>query len=263
MSKKIICKNNSEHGEYEAEMVILGNREIYSPCPKCYEEKKAQEKAIKISSNIEEKKRIIRSSGIPESFIGGKLETFKLINDKTKTIIRTLTEYRNSFKFETIENDNLFLSKINGPNSLLFYGKVGTGKTDLACRLAQELVFWNKTKSIQYIDTYFLNQHFKNAWRKDSAQTQIQLFQKYCNYDFLIIDEVGIQFDSVTETVLFFNLYNQRFYGEKPTCLITNLDKPEIRKKLGDRIADRLNDKKNLSFNFDWESYRGRERDTL
>jgi DNA replication protein DnaC len=77
--------------------------------------------------------------------------------------------------------------------------------------------------------------------------------------EFLIIQEIGLQFDTVNERKVLFQILNYRYENNLPFILTANLPMKEFRKYIDfdgyERIWDRLN-KQGKILVFDWESYR-------
>ena len=76
--------------------------------------------------------------------------------------------------------------------------------------------------------------------------------------DLLILDEVGVQFGTVTESLIMFEILNGRYEKVRPTIVMSNLTEDEITEYLGSRVVDRLKEGGGVLVAFDWDSYRGR-----
>ena len=130
-------------------------------------------------------------------------------------------------------------------------------KTHIACALAQEYVLTSEAlPKIKYTSAYRATADVKSCFNRDSQKAEWEVIKEYQNYDLLIIDEVGIQFESNTEKMIFFQIINGRYEEMKPTILISNLAKPELIEFIGDRCFDRLSGGGGAVIPFDWNSYR-------
>ena len=74
--------------------------------------------------------------------------------------------------------------------------------------------------------------------------------------EFLVIDEVGVQFGTETEKFIFYEVINRRYENVLPTVLISNLTSDELKTFIGDRAFDRFREDGGAILAFDWESYR-------
>ncbi|WP_439647115.1 hypothetical protein [Arsenophonus endosymbiont of Aleurodicus floccissimus] len=74
----------------------------------------------------------------------------------------------------------------------------------------------------------------------------------------LIIDEVGVQFDSDAEKLILFEVINTRDESMKPTIMISNLALNKLTGFIGERVIDQMNDGGGCTLTFTWSSYRSR-----
>lgn len=262
--------NCPTHGEYQADPVTLVKKDLSNnskskyltpPCPKCCEEADEKEKLKQEKKGWEANFKRIQAANFPVEFRGLKLSSFKPKKTSdpvnSQKILSKIQNYTDNFKFGTTEkNSDKWFRTIKFPKSLLFLGNNGTGKTHLSCALAQDLLFKNKINSALFTTTYDLILMIKNTWGS-SEKTEEQIVNNLCDIDFMIIDEVGVQFGTDTETLLFFNVFNKRLNNGKPTVIISNNNTKEFKSLMGPRIYDRIRNT-DLSV-FDWKSLRGRK----
>ncbi|MNQ99455.1 hypothetical protein D3C85_1151890 [compost metagenome] len=69
---------------------------------------------------------------------------------------------------------------------------------------------------------------------------------------------MGAGWGSQSELIYLFEVVNARYEKRKPTLFAGNVSRAEVRAAVGDRVADRLNERGGLRFNFRWESERER-----
>jgi len=237
---------------------LPGGREINPPCPRCYEEQ------VNGHGDEENKKRLdycrnqIKDSGIPVRFMGAKMDSYKPQSRDAANVFMQLKEYVNNFQLrsEQVGEDSWF-QPVFGPKSILFLGNNGTGKTHLASTIAQELLFAGRISSFRYYSAYDLGLLIKNSWFREAAKSEMQIIKDLVDLDLLIIDEVGVQFGTDTDMLLFFQVFNKRLANEKPTILISNKNANELKDLVGPRVVDRL--REGIVFSFGWESFRGRK----
>ena len=227
-------KTCSIHGEYNPVVVksFDGLRDIELSCQECVESKKVPDN----------KRQVLMSAGIPKRFLGSSFENFK-VSTESDLNYRTTQKYKSTFA----------KIKKNG-TSLIFCGLPGTGKTHLACALVMALI--DAGYHAKYSTSYKLFAHIKSTYNKASLEHETQVIQKYIDCDLLILDEVGVQFGSEAERVLFYQVINGRYEDVLPTILISNEDKQGVQKFIGDRCFDRMCDGNGAVLSFDWKSHR-------
>lgn len=238
----------NKHGDYEAQIVCLpfaGAGTISQCCPKCREEAE-QEQMIRLQEEIQQSIRDrISNSGIPKRFLKSTLENYKATIPGQKAALRTIKAYLKQLE-------------AGSDCSLVLCGLPGTGKTHLACALAIKFLENSKgKKTIKYTTTYRATTDVKSSYRNDSQKTEHEIIKQYQSYGLLILDEVGVQFGSNTEKLIFYQIINGRYEEMKPTIIISNLTKLELTEFVGDRCMDRMREDGGAVIAFDWESYRG------
>lgn len=209
-----------------------GQRDIELSCQTCVESKKVPA----------DKKSILIASGIPKRFLGSSFENFNPSPDSDLNF-RSIVKY--NLKFKSI--------KENG-TSLILCGLPGTGKTHLACALVMSLI--ESGYHAKYSTSYKMFSHIKSTYGKASPKHESQVIQKYISCDLLILDEVGVQFGSDVEKVLFYQIINGRYEDILPTILISNENEDGVKKFIGERCFDRMKDGNGVVLSFDWESHR-------
>ena len=147
-----------------------------------------------------------------------KRDCFSSLNQHQYTFERFLNEKGQAYKvaynyaksFEQMKEDNV---------GLLFYGDVGSGKTYLACSIANAL-----------IEQYQITVKIRNF-------SQIMNEMQKCGFDFdknayieslvntsvLILDDLGIERDTSYAKEQVYNIVNSRYLRRKPTIFTTNL----------------------------------------
>lgn len=142
----------------------------------------------------------------------------------------------------------------NNPKGfLLFTGFSGRGKTYCACAcldifrntLSRNAIFVNIS------DLYLL-------W-KESIQNfkDTHLARKYCEIDFLILDDLGQRTPSEGFLEFLYIIFNKRMNDEKGTIITTNLNAKQLQEKFGDAIFSRVT--MSEIFKFDGEDKRSRK----
>ncbi len=121
--------------------------------------------------------------------------------------------------------------------SLMLMGNTGLGKTHLSLAIARRVI--DKGFTVLYGSTQdFLraveSEHFGRA--QEENDTLSMLLQA----DLLILDDLGVEFNSDFYVSSVYNVINTRLNTEKPTIINSNLTVQEMEKKYSQRIVSRL-----------------------
>ena len=132
-------------------------------------------------------------------------------------------------------------------------GGVGTGKTHISCILTENLA--RMGFSARYTTAWDMIQDIRSAYSDKSTSVQ-SMVKRYVSYDFLVIDEIGVQNGSNDERVLLFQVINGRYDNIKSTLIISNSSNPVEDGYLDGRTIDRLKEGGGFSLKLNGESYR-------
>ncbi|MCP4219742.1 MAG: ATP-binding protein [bacterium] len=225
------------------------NRSFYSACPLCCEETEEKEEQERALVKLRRIAQLEKESGIPVRYSMSSLENYSPVNDTAKNSKHFIEKY--------IKNYETLLKR---GTSIVFCGKPGTGKTHLACAVGRALI--REAVAVKYISIYNLLLSIKETYnRKHSdAKTERELIRQYISYELLILDEVGVQFGSDYEKIIFFQILNGRYEEMKPTILITNLNQNGLANCIGERCVDRIRENGGAIIPFTWDSFRGMKR---
>jgi DNA replication protein DnaC len=141
---------------------------------------------------------------------------------------------------------------------LVGMGKVGTGKSHLACAVANNVMARGHTA--YFTSTARLFTKIRGTWAKSSEISEEQMLKQFESIDLMILDEVGLQRGTEDEQRTLHELLEARRLNCKPTILLTNLDGADLKGFLGERFLDRLSES-GVSVKFNWESHRKQSRD--
>lgn len=245
-----------KHGDYMANRMEspFSGKVIVFRCPSCQAEERAAreaKEAAEAAQKVEARQRQrLDRAGIPERFRGRCFENYVASTPAARHALDVAKGYAENFK----EN-------YDAGRCLIFSGKTGTGKTHLANAIANQIL--GKGWSPFFVTVRHMVGSVKATWNKRSEKSEIQVIREYIGQDLLIIDEIGVQFDSDAERMIIFDVINGRYEEQLPTIILSNYpidstEGPSIRKVLGDRVLDRLRENGGKIVQFNWDSYRGK-----
>ncbi|HEO3791339.1 TPA: ATP-binding protein [Streptococcus agalactiae] len=166
---------------------------------------------IKRDKENEERERLMKISSLKRDCFSSPLQhqyNFeKYLNEKGQAY---KVAYNYAKSFEQMKKDNV---------GLLFYGDVGSGKTYLACSIANELIERKQVKVKIMNLSQVINQIQKSAFKVDSNE----IISNLSNIPLLILDDLGIERDTSYAREQVYNIINSRYLKGKPTIFTTNL----------------------------------------
>lgn len=241
----------SEHGAYLAKRVRWGGREMpLQPCPECRKAENDRERSAELAKMDAERRQaridaIMRRSGIPERFKARRFENYVAENDGQRRALQSCEQYAREF-------DDV--RKIG--RCLILAGNPGTGKTHLACSIANHLMPLGR--SALFIGALDAIKRIRATWARDSDETELQVMRAFREVDLLILDEVGTQFGTEAEMTQVFEIINGRYMDVKPTVVLTNVFHDKLEAVIGHRSLDRLRENGGRLVPFEWDSYRSK-----
>ena len=166
---------------------------------------------IKRDKENEERERLMKISSLKRDCFSSPLQhqyNFeKYLNEKDQAY---KVAYNYVKSFEQMKKDNV---------GLLFYGDVGSGKTYLACSIANELIEREQVKVKIMNLSQVINQIQKSAFKLDSNE----IISNLSNIPLLILDDLGIERDTSYAREQVYNIINSRYLKGRPTIFTTNL----------------------------------------
>ncbi len=132
-----------------------------------------------------------------------------------------------------------FDNAVESGAGLLLWGDVGTGKTHLACAIANSLLMQRYT--VVYTSALELVAGLKASWKATSREEgELAFYRNMAKPDLMIIDEIGMQHDSDFERVVLSAVVEARSRDCRPIIAISNLEPSKIIRVVGQRAFDRL-----------------------
>lgn len=120
-------------------------------------------------------------------------------------------------------------------DSLLLQGATGIGKTHLCLAIARgvtEQGYGVVYGSVQPLVRQLEAEHFGRAQGDSEGQL--------VNCDLLVLDDLGMEFDTPFSRACLYNVINARLLEGKPTVISTNLSYTALQERYGDQIASRI-----------------------
>ncbi|MDD2109276.1 MULTISPECIES: ATP-binding protein [Pseudomonas] len=239
------------HGDFTDELIesFLGDH-FWQGCTRCQfdalhsADEAIRQPAQKVRRNWAMNVSLMASE-IPLRFRAATLDTYRAETEGQAVALTECRDYVHGFE------RNWELGR-----SMLLLGSVGTGKTHLACAIAQQVIR-SYGASARYTMAIEIIRDIKMTFDKKSEQTERDVYSSLLAPDLLVIDEVGVQHGSDFERQVLFEVVDSRYRQLMPTIVISNLGLAGLRKCLGDRAVDRLTDAGGPAVLFTWASARG------
>jgi DNA replication protein DnaC len=251
--------------------VVSAQQAVGWQCPKCGEESVARQVAADHERTDHERaqseqqrkqeqlEKRLGQACIPARFRDFSFDSFLAIarSEKSVTNCATLRSYSNRWR-----------SMRERGISVLLVGGTGTGKSGLACSVANAIISDHAATAL-FLTAYGAVRHMRDTWGR-RGKTEREALDDLLTPDLLILDEVGASVGTESETASLFEVINGRYGERKPTILIANLPmddyqvagntRPGLRTYLGPRIVDRFRDDGSFTLAFDSQSLRGAAR---
>ena len=159
-----------------------------------------------------------------------------------------------------IEQSAKWLGNPKGKPFLLLMGMCGNGKTTLALGISRLIEFvserelgYDHRKRVEKVTA-------KQICNMIGNEGYNKAFQRLCNCEILVLDDLGEEPREVMSYGMIYtpliDLISQRYAYRRMTIITTNLEGPELGKKYGERIIDRLREVSDRIV-FTNDSYRG------
>lgn len=247
-----------KHGAYPATATEFKGRRIISECPACKDARAVQEQREQQAAHEREKAEgrlravaaKLATAGIPARFQTCGFDNFKIDagaphaaqQQRAVAICRSYAK-----RWADVRASGAVL---------LLIGGTGTGKTHLACAVANAIIP-EHLPAVTFGTVSEYLRGIRDTYRKDSGRSEQQAVRALLEPDMLIMDEVGGR-ASEHDQSLMFDIINARYADMRPMILLSNLARCELDELLGARMADRLREV-GTYVNMDWPSYRGRK----
>jgi len=182
-------------------------------------------------SCLEKTKYAIRKEKIAERISSRKFVASKFSNSFPRYTDATLMDYSSAVRINMAKS-------ARGSENIYCYGKAGTGKTHLAMALLKNLKWCNC--NVKFVKSNKLLLEIKSTFDKNVEFSELDIIEKYCDPDQLIIDDIGAEKISEWAISVWYEIIDRRYCNKNPTIFTSNLSPQELKASYGERIASRV-----------------------
>lgn len=256
-----------KHGPYEAKPFYFGSRR-WAGCPTCERERQAaEEREAKEAMAAARLARRLGKSGLQPRMLAASFDNFVCDSDAQRSVLNACRAFA----------DNLDPA---GGGGLWLIGAPGTGKTHLGSAMVQHIIRAKHDQAGLFSARQIINMQ-RASWGGEKGghrahrvadpwdvpepdafsdlRTTGEVVDFMAELPLLVLDEIGVGFQSNAEQVQLYDVIDMRYQNCRPTVVISNLPLPELKTVLGDRSFDRLREgARVLACN--WPSARGVNR---
>lgn len=203
---------------------------------------KAKEESVRLAEEAKraEQERIRKElARFPKRYADASFDNYLLYSDEPSRVAQQHT-----------------IDCLRSGNSLVMYGKNGTGKTRLAYSFLRDRILAGK--KCKYILAPALFDEIRNTYAKESYDTSVALVDRYARYDHLVIDELDKTFGTKAEFIGLYRIINARYDDLKPTVIMTNADDATVIDIVGRSCYERLIEYPGTAVKMEWKSFRAR-----
>lgn len=136
-----------------------------------------------------------------------------------------------------------FLAK---PESGIFFGNPGTGKTYALIALMRKVVENKHASAVRYFKSTNLDTRILDEIKNYGSS--LSFIESLCEVPFLFIDDFGVDRDTERMGRNMYEIIDTRWENERPIIISTNLNIKDLTKKYGDRLISRMKDSKWVCF---------------
>lgn len=243
---QLVCET---HGKYTA-WRSAGTPTIgLNDCPRCIDARQAEHDSEARERSVKQlrqrkMRQLVDIASIPPRFTGCTFDGYVVSNQGQFRALSICRSYAAAWGDQIVKGGSLVLT-----------GGTGTGKTRLACTIANTIIPEHMA-SVAFGTVSSVVRTVRATYGKGSTRTESEAINALLVPDLLIIDEIGASTGSEHELGLLFEIINKRYENLRPMILISNLNVDDLRKFLGQRAMDRFAECGTV-LAFDWASYRG------
>lgn len=205
-------------------------------CPRCFEAAlKADTEAI---AQAERAAWLMRVATLPDRYVDKR---FTATTEAQRAVLLSAKLFRD------------FILREPAWAALMMIGITGTGKTLLACQLAQALIT-KASRSVRYITAQGMISEVQASYRAEGKSEEGEIM-RFAQYDVLILDEIDAVRGTDNASLLLTEIINRRYNENKPVIVISNQPLANLAKFVGERVHSRLHENA-FTCDFNWSDFR-------
>jgi DNA replication protein DnaC len=192
-------------------------------CPKCLEAKMAAETDLLWVTA--RRADLLAAATIPAKYIE---QRFIATTDPQRAVRRQAKLFSD------------FILKNRAWAALILVGPTGTGKTLLACELAQALMH-SAARSVRYITAKGMISEIQANYGREGKSEEADI-ARFASYDVLVLDEIDAIPVKDNASLLLTEIVNRRYNENKPVIAISNQPFDHLARHVGERVHSRLHE---------------------
>ncbi len=169
------------------------------------------------------------SNVLPKRYRNASLESTVMhdIRARARTQVREVERYLADLE-----------TQLESGRGLWFFGRPGTGKTELAMLVSKTALTAGHSVAIYTMPR--LLAEIRKTYDDGSDTTYLDLLDRLAEVDLLHLDDVGAQQTSPWVLEQLYAIVNARYEEERAIILTTNLEREELAAQIGERTVSRL-----------------------
>ena len=237
------------HGGYTFRAWRSGARVVGDICPTCREEGQRRAQALNTTIDADrartELAERLNRVGIPVAFQQASFDQLDPKNERVREVYSRARSYVDQFEH---------VLAMQPARGLILAGAQGTGKTHLVSAMLGVLV--RRNYSGLYITANLMLLALRESGRNWQSESAASLINRYASPHLLVIDEYGAHTAHDVDYQHLFAVIDARYQRNRPTVLVTNIEKEELLSHLDERLIERVRGPNGLLLSFNWHSYR-------
>ena len=171
----------------------------------------------------------LEKAGVGKRFLKRNFENL-IVDDENRKAVETARRFIKRFMEKKGDIDT----------GILFAGSVGSGKTHIACAIANSLI--KAGYSTSYVNITDIISRVQSTYKSNDV-TEKEIIDEILKHDLIIIDDLGKETPTKNTVNILYNLIKRIYEDMKPIIVTTNFGGQALKQRYGDSgeaIASRL-----------------------